>query len=103
MAPTAQEIKVATDTLRKDAAVWDRESATMSNLKSTVDGLTFGRLEAGIFQAIVDANNKLAIKISERCDQASKRFAEIGDTLMHCADTYDAEDAAGKHRIDSLW
>ncbi|MGK8501026.1 hypothetical protein [Nocardia asiatica] len=100
---SSDQFRVAVDSLRADAGVWNRGSATMSDLKGKMDALTFNRLQAGLFQLIVNANDELVTKMSDRSAEASQRFTEIADTLRFCADTYEAEDAAGKHRIDNLW
>ncbi|MGW4714698.1 hypothetical protein [Nocardia sp. NPDC004260] len=97
------KFEVALDSLRADASVWARESAAMSDLGGRLDALRFNRLQAGLFQFIVDANDELVSKMSDRSAAASRRFAEVADTLRFCADTYEAEDAAGKHRIDNVW
>lgn len=103
MSPTPQELKVATDALRTDARTWERQSDALEGLRTKISELEFGRLEAGLFQGIVSAHTKVVNKMSERCGQGAQRFDEIGDTLRYCADTYEAEDAVGKHRIDNLW
>ncbi|MGW0248009.1 hypothetical protein ACWDYH_15385 [Nocardia goodfellowii] len=103
MAPTAQEIKVATDSLRTDSKTWAAQSDAMDGLKTKISGLEFGRIEAGLFQGIVDAHTKLVNKLSTLCGEAGAKFDEVASTVQLCADTYDAEDAAQKHRIDNLW
>jgi len=98
-----QKLRVATDTLRNDAGVWDGKSSTMSDLNAKIQTLTFTRLEAGLFQVIVSANDKLVTDLASRSSEASQRFTEVAKVLRVCADTYEAEDAAGKHRIDNIW
>lgn len=100
---SSEQLRVAVDSLRADAGVWNRGSTTMSDLREKIDALSFNRLQAGLFQLIVDANDELVTIMSDRSGEACQRFSEIADTLRFCADTYEAEDAAGKHRIDNLW
>ncbi|MFE9321310.1 hypothetical protein ACIHDR_00745 [Nocardia sp. NPDC052278] len=103
MGADPQKLKVATGSLRTDAGVWDGKSTAMSDLKTKIQTLTFTHLEAGLFQVIVSANDKLVTDLSSRSDEASQRFTEVANVLRVCADTYEAEDAAGKHRIDNIW
>ncbi|MFI6172972.1 hypothetical protein ACIBCN_39770 [Nocardia sp. NPDC051052] len=103
MSPTPQELQVATGALRNEARTWTAEADTMGGLKTKIDGLEFGRVDAGIFQAIVDKHADLVHKLSGLCQEGSQRFEEVGSTLQICADTYDAEDAAGKHTFETLW
>ncbi|MEV4129472.1 hypothetical protein [Nocardia sp. NPDC049707] len=103
MGADPQKLKVATDSLRTDAGVWDGKSTTMSDLKTKIETLTFSHFEAGLFQLIVSANDELVTNLASRSGEASQRFTEVADVLRFCADTYEAEDAAGKHRIDNIW
>ncbi|MDO3645681.1 hypothetical protein [Nocardia mangyaensis] len=103
MSPTPQELYVATNALRTEGVIWARESDTMTSLKTKIEELEFSRLEGGIFQAIVTPHTTLVEKMSGLANQASQRFDEVADTLIHCANTYEAEDRAGKHNIDNLW
>ncbi|MGY4098447.1 hypothetical protein ACW2Q0_02605 [Nocardia sp. R16R-3T] len=103
MGADPQKLKVATGSLRTDAGVWEGKSTTMSDIKTKIQKLTFTHLEAGLFQVIVSANDKLVTDLSSRSDEASQRFTEVANVLRFCADTYEAEDAAGKHRIDNIW
>ncbi|APE38637.1 hypothetical protein BOX37_22565 [Nocardia mangyaensis] len=60
-------------------------------------------MEAGLFQVIVGANDELVPKVARLAEQAETSFDQVADTMIFCADTYQAEDEAGKHRIDNLW
>lgn len=103
MSPTPQELSVATNALRAESATWTRESDEMSAVKTKIEGLEFSRLEGGIFQAIVGPHTELVEKMATLTGQASQRFEEVASTLILCADTYEAEDLAGKHNLDNLW
>ncbi|WP_433726059.1 hypothetical protein ACQP0C_32090 [Nocardia sp. CA-129566] len=103
MGADPQKLKVATGSLRSDAGLWDSKSTTMQELKTKIETLTFTRLEAGLFQVIVNANDELVADLASRSGEASQRFTEVANVLRVCADTYEAEDAAGKHRIDNVW
>ncbi|MFD3425308.1 hypothetical protein [Nocardia fluminea] len=103
MSPTPQELSVATDSLRTESGTWTHQSDEMSAVKLKIEGLEFSRIEGGIFQAIVGPHTTLVEKMAALTDQAAKRFDEVAATLNICAATYEAEDLAGKHRIDNLW
>ncbi|MEV0299465.1 type VII secretion target [Nocardia sp. NPDC050710] len=98
-----QEVSVATDALRSEGKAWARESDTLDKVKSDIQSIGFNRVEAGVFQAIVSAHAEVVEKMTTLSGQAATSFDKVGQTLQTCADTYDAEDAAGKHRIDNLW
>ncbi|MFE9789242.1 hypothetical protein ACFYO7_28070 [Nocardia salmonicida] len=103
MSPTPQELSVATNALRTESTTWTHQSDEMSTVKTKIEGLEFSRIEGGIFQAIVGPHTTLVGKMAALTNQAAQRFDEVASTLVHCADTYEAEDLAGKHKIDNLW
>jgi len=103
MGADPEKLEVATGALRTDAGVWDGKATEMSQIKATIETLTFTHLEAGLFFTITSANDKLVEDLSGRAGEAAQRFTEVANVLRFCADTYEAEDAAGKHRIDNVW
>ncbi|CAM4245071.1 hypothetical protein NONI108955_16600 [Nocardia ninae] len=103
MGADAEKLEVATGSLRNDAALWEGKATDMSGLKAKIETLTFTHLEAGLFFTITGANDKLVNDLASRAGEASQRFTEVAGVLRTCADTYEAEDAAGKHRIDNVW
>ncbi|MEU0871516.1 hypothetical protein [Nocardia brasiliensis] len=103
MGADAEKLRVATDSLRHDAGRWEGKAIDMSGVKTKIETLTFTHLEAGLFFTITSANDKLVKDLSSRAGEASQRFSEVAGVLRTCADTYESEDAAGKHRIDNVW
>jgi hypothetical protein len=97
-----QGFEVATESLRTEAGVWDRESAQMGKLVTKVDGVRFNRLEAGVFQLIVSPYEELVNQVHGRCEEAVQRMKEIGDTLRQVAKIYDEEERNGIHRLKNL-
>ncbi|MFD3506820.1 hypothetical protein [Nocardia sp. NPDC058666] len=103
MAPTSKQLEVALGALRQDATIWNTSATEMNGLNTSISELNFGRIEAGLFQGPVSAHEKLVEKLAARCREASGEFDEVGSTLLVCADTYEAEDLAGKHALANLW
>ena len=95
-------VKVATDALRTEAGVWDQQSAQMGTVATTVDGLRFKRIQAGVFQLIVGPYGDVVEQIHGRCQEAVPRMKEIADTLRQVANTYEAEEISGAHRLRNL-
>jgi hypothetical protein len=95
-------VKVATDTLRSEAGVWDRQSTQMGTVATTVDGLRFNRIQAGVFQLVVGSYGELVEQVHRHCLEAVPRMKEIADTLSQVANTYDAEEISGAHRLRNL-
>jgi hypothetical protein len=103
MQPTPQQVKVATDAVRQEATVWEQQAAQLQAAATTVAGLRVTRLEAGIFQLVVEAYNDLVATVTDRCREGHDRMADIGSTLRRVADVYETEDAANAHRLKNLY
>ena len=101
--PSAQEVAVATGTLRSEAGVWDHESGQLKTITSKAESLRMNRFEAGVFQVIVSAYESVVEQVQHRCDEGQQRMAEIANTLRQVANTYDAEDRSREHAIRNLY
>ena len=101
--PTRAEVTVATGVLRREAGTWDEQSAGLGAVSRDVAAMEFGRLEAGLFQLMVGPYNEVIDAVSARTREGAAAMTEIGRTLRSAADTYDAEDRAGEHRIRSIY
>jgi hypothetical protein len=97
-----QSVKVATDALRTEAGVWGQQSTQLGTVAAKVDGLRFGRLEAGVFQLIVSPYEQLTDQVHSRCQEGVTRMTEIADTLRQVATTYDQEELDNTHRLKNL-
>ena len=101
--PSSAEVTVATGILRKEASVWDDQSAKLSALSTKVASMEFGRLEAGLFQLMVGPYNEVINAVAARTREGANTMTGIGATLISVADTYDAEDKANEHRIRNIY
>jgi Excreted virulence factor EspC, type VII ESX diderm len=101
--PSAQEVAVATGTLRSEAGVWDHESGQLQAITTKAEGLRMNRLEAGIFQLMVSAYEKVVEQVQNRCGEGRQRMSEVASTLRQVADTYDREDRDREHAIRNLY
>jgi hypothetical protein len=102
-APTPEQVRVATGALRTEAGIWERQSDALRAIGRAVAATALGRLEAGVFQLVVAAYADVVEVAGTRCAQAVDATSGIGATLRAVADTYDAEDAAGEHRLRKLY
>ncbi len=102
--PTADEIRVATDTIRSEAAIWDECSATLAIARETtwtmaIDGVP----PASIFAEFIAAYNEAVALAHDRFRQGDAHTAGIGAALRRVADTYDAEEQANLHALHNLY
>ena len=101
--PSKAQIKVATDALRAEAAIWDQQSSELGKIVSQANDLRLDRAEAGIFQIIFDAYSSVVDQVTARSGEGQQRMADVADTLHQVADTYDEEDAANLHLLKNLY
>ena len=101
--PTAQEIKTATEALRTEAGVWDKESGEMAKIGPKVEGMRLDRVEAGLFQIIFDAYGQVIEQVIARSNEGKAEMTEVGKTLRSVADTYDQEEAANVHKLKNIY
>ncbi|SDT80899.1 type VII secretion target [Actinoplanes derwentensis] len=101
--PTPEEVSVATNALRTEAGLWDEQAGRLGTLSGETAAMEFGRLEAGLFQVMVDPYNDVIRAVTARCAEGATAMGEIAATLRSVADTYDAEDRAGAHRIKNIY
>jgi hypothetical protein len=78
-------------------------SDEMESLSSKVSDMEFGRLEAGLFQLMAGPYNDLIHAFMARSGEGVTAMREIADSLRGAADTYEAEDRAGAHRIKNIY
>lgn len=101
--PTAEQIRVATEALRTEAAVWGTQAAQVNRIGPTADGLRLNRIEAGLFQVIFDTYQQVIDQVIARADEGAARMREIATTLRDVADTYDREEASNTHSLNNIY
>ena len=101
--PTAAEVKVATGALEKEAQTWDDNAPALTDINVVMAGMSLTRLEAGLFQIVYDAYEKVRAGLQDRANEGATEFYEIGKTLRHVGKTYQAEDEAQEHAYRNLW
>ncbi|MBG0569110.1 type VII secretion target [Actinoplanes aureus] len=101
--PSHEQVSGATDALRREATQWETQSGKLGALSGKVAEMEFGRLEAGLFQIMVGPYNDVINAVAARCAEGATAMSEIAGTLRSAADTYEAEDEAGAHRIKNVY
>lgn len=101
--PTSDQITVATSALRTEAGTWDELSTEIGKIPGMAEGLRLTRIEAGLFQVIFDAYDKVVDQVVARTNEGKTEMTAIATTLRSVADTYDSEETAGEHRLRNLY
>ena len=101
--PTPQGVHVATDALRGDAQVWARQADALGHAAAQAHALALTRLEAGLYQVLIDPYTGLQRHVVARCGEGRTAMTGVADTLRAVADTYDGEDARHEHTLRNLY
>lgn len=102
-APSAEEIRVATQALRDEGKIWLAEAPNCGSLSTSVENLNRSRLEAGIFQIYIGSYRHVCSTISALLKGAETAMESIGNTLIASADQYDQEEQNNVHRAQQKW
>lgn len=101
--PTADQVKVATEALRNEAGVWDREADEIGKIPTMAEGLRFNRVEAGLFQIVFDAYMQMIDQVTARAGEGRTQMNAVADTLRTVAGTYEQEEAAQVHKMKNIY
>lgn len=103
MTPNKKQIEVAIDELKNEAGVWEAQSEEIANIATTAEGLRLTRLEAGMFQLIVDPYDSVIDQVIGRCGEGKDQMQAIGDSLRAAAKTYAEEEQENIHAFKNLY
>ncbi|MEU2250120.1 hypothetical protein [Streptomyces sp. NPDC019224] len=97
------DLKVITDGLRTDAAMWDEQSNAMKAVHDAVEGTRMNRLQAGVFQLLVSAYGAVVDQVSERSAEGEVQMAAVATALYKNAKAYDDHEVDTKHHVDHAY
>lgn len=103
MAPGKQEISFSIEGLRKHAQDWDKAAEAMGQIGTTVAGLDLNRVEAGLFQSLVNQVNSTRQKVQMLAKEAVTEMEKGGKALRQVATTYEQEEAKNMHKMKKLY
>src|SRR3954464_13200268 len=97
--PTADQVKVATEALRNEAGVWDREADEIGKIPTKAAEMRFNRIEAGLFQIVFDAYGQMIDQVIARAGEGKTQMNAVADTLRTVAGTYEQEETTQVHKM----
>lgn len=104
MAPTPQEISVSLEALRADADQWAAAAGTMHAAAGLAETQ---RLDPAVFSfaglTAATTYELLRARMARLLDQGASAFESIAAALRASADSYEADEAAGAHRIRNVY
>ncbi|MFJ8852015.1 hypothetical protein [Streptomyces sp. NPDC102437] len=96
-------LKVITDGLRTDAAMWDEQSNAMKAVHTAVEGTRMNHLQAGVFQLLVSAYGAVVDQVSERSAEGAVQMAAVATALYKNAKAYDDHEVDTKKHVDHAY
>ena len=104
MRPTPKQITVSLEALRADADQWTGAAGTMNTAAGKAD---LQNLDAAAFsfagQAAATSYERLRGRMAQLMHQGASTFDTIAGALRASADAYEADEAAGAHRIRNVY
>jgi hypothetical protein len=97
--PTADEMRIASGALEKEATKWDNEAPTLTSIATTLAGLEMSRIEAGLFQIMFGPYEQCRATVEDRAREGAAEFATMADTLTSLSKAYRDLDS---ERADSI-
>ncbi|WP_051969881.1 hypothetical protein [Kitasatospora azatica] len=88
----AHGYQVTIQTLRNEADLWDQQSATMAAIAAATPPLQMDRLQAGVFQLLVDAYDAVVTQVIDRAKEGQTAMAGVATGLRTVADRYQAQE-----------
>ncbi|WP_371629556.1 hypothetical protein OG892_16435 [Streptomyces sp. NBC_00341] len=97
------DLKVITDGLRSDAAMWDEQSSAMKAVHNAVEGTRMNHLQAGVFQLLVSAYEAVIDQISARSSEGEVQMSAVATALYKNAKAYDDHEVDTKKHVDHAY
>jgi len=104
--PTAGQLKAALDALRNDAEKWDECAGTIRGAEGAaggfqIDAFSFSFL--GDSLGVTEAYEELRAKMAELLKSGGEVTSGVAEALREVANTYEAEEERGVHRMKQVW
>ncbi|MFF7634485.1 type VII secretion target [Kitasatospora sp. NPDC008050] len=94
--------KVTTDTLRKEAGIWDQQSDQLGKINASVGSMATDRIQAGVFQIMVSAYMEVVNAVQGRTQEGQTNLKGIANGLRKVADSYDHTEQQNKAAVSGI-
>ena len=89
----APDLQVTTGAIKKDADLLAKEASVGTSVASAATGLRMSRLQAGIFQIIVDTNNDVCDFVNSAGTRGAQQMQAAAAALRENARAYEKTEA----------
>ncbi|MEU4741550.1 hypothetical protein AB0G02_13950 [Actinosynnema sp. NPDC023658] len=99
------DISVALEAMRSDATAWTTAADGLDGPRSTIGGLTLTGADLSLWavdRGLDRTYDSARLALEDMLAQATQAFRGLGDALHAAADTYEAEEEANLHAMNSV-
>lgn len=104
--PSADQITAALEAMRADARAWGAAADQLTDAAQNARRLSLDAFHFSYFGeqlGLTAAYRSLQEKLITLLEQGAANFDSLAVALQRSADTYQAEDEAGVHRMRNVW
>lgn len=87
------DLKVTVKAIKKDADLWEKKSSVGTSVATASTNLRMSRLQAGVFQMIVNTHNEVCDFVNAAGTRASQQMKAAATALRENARAYENTDA----------
>ncbi|MCC8249685.1 hypothetical protein [Saccharothrix luteola] len=98
-------LQVALEAMRSDATVWATASDNLDGPRSTIGGLVLTGADVSLWavdRGLDRTYNDARLALEDMLTQATQAFRSLSETLNAAANTYEAEEEANLHAMNSI-
>lgn len=99
------DISVALEAMRSDAVVWSTAAGDLDGPRSALGGLALTGADVSLWAAdrgVDRTYNDAREALEDMLTQATQAFRGLSETLHAAANTYEAEEEANRHAMNSI-
>ena len=101
--PSPDEIRVSTNALHAEAAVWFSAAGDLQRAAEQTRALAIEVYDTAIFGEFITEVNAAVAQVATLCDGATWSLNDVGYTLDDVAKTYQTEEEANLHAMKNLY
>lgn len=106
MAPSTEKIQAALEAMRSDARGWNESAGELSSATFTASWLNLDAQDFSYLaneRSLTELYSELQNKIVTLLSQGQQNFESISTQMSAAADSYEAEEEAGVHRMRNIY
>ena len=99
------DISVALEAMRSDATAWATAADNLDSPRSTIGGLALTGADVSMWavdRGLDRTYNDARTALEDMLAQATEAFRSLSESLHSAANTYEAEEEANRHSMNSI-